>query len=203
MAEDVLLAEMHALRDRVTGITGSALASRDGLIIKADTEVNHDNLAALAATSLGLAQRMAREVGQGVLREAVTRSSGGYVAIYAVGGTAVLILTGDEGLNIARLHRESRAAVDKIETMLARRRRRPDRVALAGRGARRRRCPPWTGLSQVSCSAASFAGYRPGAVADPTFTACLAAQRQAAPLHRGTGFTASMMERGGQEGRLR
>ena len=119
MAEDVLLAEMHALRDRVTGITGSALASRDGLIIKADTEVNHDNLAALAATSLGLAQRMAREVGQGVLREAVTRSSGGYVAIYAVGSTAVLILTGDEGLNVARLHRESRAAVDKIETMLA------------------------------------------------------------------------------------
>ena len=119
MAEDELLAEMHALRDRVIGITGSALASRDGLIIKADTEVNQDNLAALAATSLGLAQRMAREVGQGALREAVTRSSGGYVAIYAVGSTAVLILTGDEGLNVARLHRESRAAVDKIETMLA------------------------------------------------------------------------------------
>ena len=119
MAEDELLAQMHALRDRVTGITGSALASRDGLIIKADTEVNQDNLAALAATSLSLAQRMAREVGQGALREAVTRSSGGYVAIYAVGGTAVLILTGDEGLNVARLHRESRAAVDKIETMLA------------------------------------------------------------------------------------
>ena len=73
----------------------------------------------MAATSLGLAQRMAREVGQGALREAVTRSSGGYVAIYAVGTTAVLILTGDEGLNIARLHRESRAAVDRIETMLA------------------------------------------------------------------------------------
>ena len=117
--QDGLLAEMHALRDRVTGITGSALASRDGLIIKADTEINQDNLAALAATSLGLAQRMAREVGQGALREAVTRSSGGYVAIYAVGSTAVLILTGDEGLNIARLHRESRAAVDRIETMLA------------------------------------------------------------------------------------
>ena len=178
MAEDALLAEMHALRDRVTGITGSALASRDGLIIKADTEVNHDNLAALAATSLGLAQRMAREVGQGVLREAVTRSSGGYVAIYAVGGTSVLILTGDEGLNIARLHRESRAAVDKIETMLDGAGAVQTGARSPAGGARRRRCPPWTGLSQVSRSAASFAGYRPGAVADPTFTVCLAAQRQ-------------------------
>jgi hypothetical protein len=49
----------------------------------------------------------------------VTRSSGGYVAIYAIGAAAVLVLLGDEGLDVARLHRESRAAVDAIETLLA------------------------------------------------------------------------------------
>ena len=120
MAEDELLAEMQALRDRVTGITGAAVASRDGLIIRADVDdVNPDNLAALAAAWLGVAQRMASEAGQGLLREAVTRSSGGYVAIYAVGRTAVLLLTGDEGLDIGRLHRESRAAVESIEAVLA------------------------------------------------------------------------------------
>jgi predicted regulator of Ras-like GTPase activity (Roadblock/LC7/MglB family) len=48
----------------------------------------------------------------------VTRSSGGYVAIYAMGAAAVLVLLGDEGLDITRLHRESRAAVDTIETLL-------------------------------------------------------------------------------------
>ncbi len=119
MADDQLLAEMHALRDRVAGITGSALASRDGLIIKADTDVNPDNLAALAAASLGLAQRMAREVGQGLLQDAVTRNSGGYVAIYAVGGTAVLILTGDQELKVGRLHSESRETVANIEALLS------------------------------------------------------------------------------------
>jgi uncharacterized protein len=120
VAEDRLLNEMQALRDRVTGITGTAVASRDGLIIKADVdEVSPDNLAALAAASLGVAQRMASEAGQGVLREAVIRSSGGYVAIYAVGGTAVLLLTGDEGLDVGRLHRESRTSVDNIEMLLA------------------------------------------------------------------------------------
>ena len=36
MTEDKLLAEMQALRDRVTGITGTAVASRDGLIIRED-----------------------------------------------------------------------------------------------------------------------------------------------------------------------
>ncbi|HEX4259176.1 MAG TPA: roadblock/LC7 domain-containing protein [Streptosporangiaceae bacterium] len=120
MADDSLLNEMQELRDRVTGITGAAVASRDGLIITADVDdVNPDNLAALAAAWLGVAQRMASEAGQGLLREAVTRSSGGYVAIYAVGRTAVLLLTGDEGLDIGRLHRESRASVENIEAVLA------------------------------------------------------------------------------------
>ena len=120
MPEDLLLSEMEALRDRVTGITGTAVASRDGLIIREDTGgPDPDNLAALAATALALSQRLASEVGQGTLREAAIRSSGGHVAIYAVGSTAVLVLIGDEGLDVARLHRESRATVDSIEKLLA------------------------------------------------------------------------------------
>ena len=46
-------------------------------------------------------------------------SSGGYVAIYAVGAGAVLVLLGDEGLDITRLHRESRSVVDNLEKLLA------------------------------------------------------------------------------------
>lgn len=120
MTEDKLLAEMQALRERVTGITGTAVASRDGLIIREDTgAVNPDNLAALTATSLAVAQRLASEAGQGALRETVTRSSRGYVAIYAVGAAAVLVLLGDEGLDTTSLHRESRAAIESIEALLA------------------------------------------------------------------------------------
>jgi uncharacterized protein len=119
VSDDALLAEIEALRDKVTGITGSAVASRDGLIVGEDTGgVNPDNLAALAAAALAVDQRLAREAGQGTLREAVTRSSGGYVAIYAVGNSAVLVLLGDEGLDVTRLHRESRAAVESIEKLL-------------------------------------------------------------------------------------
>ena len=69
--------------------------------------------------ALSLAQRLAREAGQGTLREAVTRSSGGYVAIYAIGTSAVLVLLGDEGLDVTRLHRESRSVVENIEKLLA------------------------------------------------------------------------------------
>jgi uncharacterized protein len=121
VTEDALLALLRALRDRVVGITDTALASRDGLIITSDTaDIDPDNLAALAAASLGLAQRMSAEAGKGTLREATTRSSGGVVAVYAVGTSALLVVVGDEGLDIVRLHRESRPTVEAIEVLLKR-----------------------------------------------------------------------------------
>jgi predicted regulator of Ras-like GTPase activity (Roadblock/LC7/MglB family) len=122
VTEDALLALMRALRDRVVGITDTALASRDGLIIAADADgIDPDNLAALAAASLGLAQRMSAEAGKGTLREATTRSSGGLIAVFAVGTSALLVVVGDQGLDSARLHRESRPTVEALEIVLKRR----------------------------------------------------------------------------------
>jgi predicted regulator of Ras-like GTPase activity (Roadblock/LC7/MglB family) len=122
LTEDALLALLRALKDRVAGITDTALASRDGLIITSDTAgVDPDNLAALAAASLGVAQRMTAEAGQGTLLEATTRSSGGVVGIYAVANLALLVVVGGNGLDLARLHRESLPTVAAIEVVLKRR----------------------------------------------------------------------------------
>jgi hypothetical protein len=121
MTQDAVLGEMKALREKVAGITGTAVASRDGLIIREDAigAADPDNLAALAAAWLAVAQRMSTEAGQGALREAVTRSSGGWVAIYAIAASAVLILIGDEGLDISTLRSESRRALDAISALLS------------------------------------------------------------------------------------
>jgi uncharacterized protein len=120
VAEDALLAEMRALRDRVIGITDTALASRDGLIIRADApDINADNLAALASASLGLAQRMAAEVGRGMLRESIVRGSEGCVAVYAVGRRALLVVVGDLGLDSVKLDREAPAAAETMNQILA------------------------------------------------------------------------------------
>ncbi len=119
MVEDALLTEMRALQQRVPGITGTAVASRDGLIVREDTGgVNPDNLAAIAAAWLALSQRMSSEVGQGTLREAMTRGTGGSVNIFAIGSRAVLVLIGDEGLDTTRLHRETQATLDAIRTLI-------------------------------------------------------------------------------------
>jgi uncharacterized protein len=120
VSEDALLAVLWALRDNVTGIVGTAVASRDGLIVREDTGgANAENLAALAAAWLSIAQRISTEAGQGTLREAMTRSSGGTIAIYAIGAQAVLVIIGDEGLDVTRLHRESQATLDAIKALLA------------------------------------------------------------------------------------
>jgi hypothetical protein len=58
-------------------------------------------------------------VDQGTLREAMTRSSGGFVAIYAVGAQAVLVVIGDEGLDTVKLQRESQVTLDAIRALIA------------------------------------------------------------------------------------
>jgi hypothetical protein len=110
-----MLALVTQRRLHVSRVVSSRLG--EGLLLFVDLDRTRANIA-LASLQVGrpapdvLAQRLAQEA-------AVTRSSGGYVAIYAVGTTAVLVLLGDEGLDITRLHRESWSVVDNIEKLLA------------------------------------------------------------------------------------
>ncbi|MDX3072240.1 roadblock/LC7 domain-containing protein [Streptomyces sp. NPDC088354] len=120
MNHDALVAEMRALRDQVVGITDTVVAAVDGLLIAADTEdaIDPNGLAALAAASLGLSQRIASAALRGSLRRTVTCSSGGYTAVYAVDDTALLIVVGDEGMNVPQLHVEARTAIERIASIL-------------------------------------------------------------------------------------
>jgi uncharacterized protein len=121
VTDDALLALLRALTSRVAGITDIALASRDGLIITSDTTAAEpDNLAALAAASLGIAQRMTADVGRGALQEVTSRGSGGCVTVYAVGAAELLVVVGDKRLDVSRLRRESRPTLEAIEVVLKR-----------------------------------------------------------------------------------
>ncbi|MGW5540866.1 roadblock/LC7 domain-containing protein, partial [Streptomyces sp. NPDC003998] len=61
MDHEALAREMRGLREEVTGITDTALAAADGMLIAADTaeSIDPEGLAALAAAGLGLARRTA------------------------------------------------------------------------------------------------------------------------------------------------
>lgn len=119
--DKALVAELHTLREQVSGITDTLVSAVDGLLIVADTEdtIDPDGLSALAAAGLGLAQRTTEATGRGTFRQSVVYGSGGYMAVYAVGDMALMVVLGDEGLNVGRLLKESQPAVERISSILS------------------------------------------------------------------------------------
>ncbi|MEU6378278.1 roadblock/LC7 domain-containing protein [Streptomyces sp. NPDC046909] len=120
MDHEALALEMRGLREQVTGITDTAVAAADGLLIAADTadSIDPEGLAALAAAGLGLARRTAQATDRGTLRQTVTYGSHGCAAFYAVGDTALMVVLGDEGIDVDRLHRATQPALDRIGSIL-------------------------------------------------------------------------------------
>jgi predicted regulator of Ras-like GTPase activity (Roadblock/LC7/MglB family) len=121
MDREALALEMRGLREKVTGITDTAVAAADGLLIAADTadSIDPEGLAALAAAGLGLARRTVGATARGTLRRTVTYGSHGCAAFYAVGDTALMVVIGDEGMDVDGLHRASQPALDRIDTILS------------------------------------------------------------------------------------
>ncbi|GGZ16790.1 roadblock/LC7 domain-containing protein [Streptomyces poonensis] len=114
-AEAEVLDELHRLRARVPQLTGALAASVDGLLLAQDTSgVEPEGVAALTASVLGVAVRMADATGQGGFRELLVRGANGYVATYAAGSAAVLTLLAEDRINVGRLHLEGRRAGIRI-----------------------------------------------------------------------------------------
>lgn len=110
-AEAEVMDELRRLRSRVPQLTGALAASVDGLVLVQDTPgVDPETVAALTATALSVAVRMADATGQGDFRELLVRGEDGYVATYAAGRTAVLTLLAQDRVNVGRLHLEGRRA---------------------------------------------------------------------------------------------
>lgn len=120
MDRDALVGELTALRRQVSGVTDTIVAGVDGLLIVADTEdrIDPEGVSALAAAHHGPAHTTAAATGQGAFRRSVVHSSGGYLAVYSVDRLALMVVLGDEGLDIGRLHHASRPAIERIGSIL-------------------------------------------------------------------------------------
>ncbi|WP_336084666.1 roadblock/LC7 domain-containing protein [Nocardia sp. SSK8] len=115
-----VLAELTALRERVPRLTGSVVASSDGLLIEHDLppHIEPAGMAALAAAQLSLSFRLASTAHGGGFNEVVVHGTEGQVVIYAAGYTSLTVLAGPE-VNVGRLHLESRPVARAIAEHLA------------------------------------------------------------------------------------
>ncbi|MEU9130030.1 roadblock/LC7 domain-containing protein [Kitasatospora sp. NPDC048540] len=115
LAEPEVLTELRGLRARVPHLTGSLVATIDGLVVAHDTtDLEPSGVAALTAAALGIGARLAEATGQGGFRELLTRGDSGYTATYAAGAFVVLTLLAGPDANIGRLHLEARRAGGRI-----------------------------------------------------------------------------------------
>lgn len=113
--EDRVWTELVRLRTTVAGVYGCLVATNDGLLIAHDVPgLDPPEIAALAATTRSLASRTVQVAGRGQFREALSRGSDGYLAVYAGGDSPVVAVVGTNDLNVAMLHYQARGIVERI-----------------------------------------------------------------------------------------
>jgi predicted regulator of Ras-like GTPase activity (Roadblock/LC7/MglB family) len=87
-----MVGRLRDLRVSTPDIEASAVVSIDGLIIASDlpAEVEEDRVSAMSAAMLSLGERIAGELGRGMLDQVYIRGGNGYVILMSVGEDAVL-----------------------------------------------------------------------------------------------------------------
>ena len=97
-------------------IQGSAVVSVDGLIMASSLPagVEEDRVSAMSAAMLSLGERIAKELGRGILEQVYIRGNGGYVILTAVGEEAVLTALAREGAKLGLVFLEMRRAAEDL-----------------------------------------------------------------------------------------
>src|SRR5712692_10183774 len=87
-----MIARLRDLQLSSPDVEASAVVSVDGLIIASSlpSGVEEDRVSAMSAAMLSLGERIATELGRGILDQVYIRGENGYVFLSAVGADAVL-----------------------------------------------------------------------------------------------------------------
>ena len=97
-------------------IEGSAIVSVDGLSIASALHKNieEDRVSAMSAAMLSLGERIATELGRGVLEQVYIKGEKGYVLLMAVGEEAVLTVMARQEAKLGLILLDMRRAVEDL-----------------------------------------------------------------------------------------
>src|SRR3989337_773593 len=89
---DMMVDRLRTLQGNQPDVTASGVVSVDGLTIASSLPagVEEDRVSAMSAAMLSLGERIAGELGRGILDEVYIHGNGGYVILMSVGQDAVL-----------------------------------------------------------------------------------------------------------------
>ncbi len=101
-------------------VEAAAIISVDGLPIASSLPqgVEEDRVSAMSAAMLSLGERIAGELGRGMLDEVYVRGEKGYVILRAVGEEAVLTVLARQQAKLGLLFLDMRRAAEELRSIL-------------------------------------------------------------------------------------
>jgi predicted regulator of Ras-like GTPase activity (Roadblock/LC7/MglB family) len=117
---DRMVERLRELQVSSPDVEAAAIISVDGLPIASSLPqgVEEDRVSAMSAAMLSLGERIAGELGRGLLDEVYVRGERGYVILRAVGEEAVLTVLARQQAKLGLLFLDMRRAAEELSTIL-------------------------------------------------------------------------------------
>jgi len=115
-----MVARIKDLQISTPDIEASAVVSVDGLIIASalPPDVEEDRVSAMSAAMLSLGERIAGELGRGMLDQVYIRGAHGYVILSSVGEEAVLTVLARQGAKLGLVFLDMRRAAEDLSRLI-------------------------------------------------------------------------------------
>jgi predicted regulator of Ras-like GTPase activity (Roadblock/LC7/MglB family) len=115
-----LVGRLREMQMNTPDVEAAAIVSVDGLTIASSLPggVEEDRVSAMSAAMLSLGERIAGELGRGVLDEVYVKGERGYVILRAVGEEAVLTVLARQRAKLGLLFLDMRRASEELATIL-------------------------------------------------------------------------------------
>ncbi len=115
-----LVARLKDLQTGTPDIEASAVVSVDGLIIASalPAAVEEDRVSAMSAAMLSLGERIAGELGRGMLDQVYIRGDNGYVILTSVGEDAVLTVLAHKDAKLGLVFLDMRRAAEDLSQLV-------------------------------------------------------------------------------------
>ena len=115
-----LVRRLQELQMNAPDVEATAVVSVDGLTMASflPAGVEEDRVSAMSTAMLSLGERIASELGRGMLDEVYVKGENGYVVLRAVGEEAVLTVLARQQTKLGLLFLDMRRASEDLATIL-------------------------------------------------------------------------------------
>ena len=117
---ELMVERLRELQGNTPDVEASAVVSVDGLIMASalPADVEEDRVSAMSAAMLGLGERIASELGRGMLDEVYVHGDDGYVLLTSSGEDAVLTVLARQQAKLGLVMLEMRRASSDLEKLV-------------------------------------------------------------------------------------